>query len=240
MKTLSTAGFTVNEADAAGAVDAEGTVDAAGTVGTVEAVDAAGTAVNGVCGTETGDATAGTWSAVGVAGTGNAVGAACTGNAAGMANPGSAPAAGIWQRSFDLDSLNRLGEDCMIGYLGIRFTSFGPGFMEAEMAVDNRTRQPYGMLHGGASAVLAETLGSVAGNMCCSGDRCCLGLDITVSHLKGAFSGSVVRARAVPLHLGATTQVWRIVLFHPDRPAALIADARLTLAVRRRKQICRP
>ncbi len=142
---------------------------------------------------------------------------------------------GIWKREFTLEHLNEICTDTMVSGLGIVFTSFGDDYMEAVMPVDKRTCQPYGMLHGGASAALAETVGSIAGNMCCPEDKCCLGLDINANHVRGAFGGTV-RARAVPLHLGVSTQVWSIRIYS-DRDE-LICDSRLTLAVHRRKRVC--
>ncbi|MBQ8706781.1 MAG: hotdog fold thioesterase [Succinivibrionaceae bacterium] len=140
----------------------------------------------------------------------------------------------IWKRSFTLEHLNDICGNTLISHLGIVFTGFGDDYMEARMPVDRRTCQPYGMLHGGASAALAETVGSIAGNMCCPEDKCCLGVDVNANHLKGVFSG-MIRAVARPLHLGATTQVWSIRISSCESDD-LICDARLTLAVHRRKK----
>lgn len=140
----------------------------------------------------------------------------------------------IWKRHFTVEDLNSFSRDTMISHLGIVFTKAGDDYLEAEMMVDNRTCQPYGMLHGGASAVLAETLGSVAGNMCCPEDKCCLGLEINASHLHGAFSGEKVTARAIPVHIGISTQVWDITL--TNEKGHELCVSRITLAVRRRKQ----
>ena len=138
----------------------------------------------------------------------------------------------IWKRNFSLDHLNEICRNTMVSSLGIVFSAYGDDYMEATMPVDHRTCQPYGMLHGGASVSLAETLGSIAGNMCCPEDKCCLGLDINANHMRGVFGGTV-RARAVPLHLGVSTQVWSVHIFNDD--GDLVCDSRLTLAVHRRK-----
>ncbi len=140
----------------------------------------------------------------------------------------------IWKRSFTLEHLNEICHNTMIDHLGIVFSSYGDDYMRATMMVDHRTCQPYGMLHGGASVALAETLGSIAGNMCCQEDKCCLGLDINANHLRGAFDG-LVTAEARPLHLGVSTQVWSIKIFNESGDQ--ITDARLTLAVHRRKHL---
>ncbi len=139
----------------------------------------------------------------------------------------------IWKRSFTLDELNAFCTHTMIEHLGIVFTSFGDDYLEAQMNVDERTCQPYGMLHGGASAALSETLGSIAGNMCCPEDKCCLGLEINANHLRGVFAGSKVTARAEPVHIGISTQVWNVSI--RDDKEELVCISRLTLAVRRRK-----
>ncbi|MCW0454427.1 hotdog fold thioesterase [Xanthomonas sacchari] len=128
----------------------------------------------------------------------------------------------------DLAILNADCRDTLIAHLGIVFTEAGPDWLRATMPVDARTRQPYGLLHGGASVVLAETLGSTAGNLCVEPGRICVGLEINANHLRAARSG-VVTGTARPLHVGRTTQVWEIHI--EDAAGKPVCVSRLTLAV---------
>lgn len=112
--------------------------------------------------------------------------------------------------------------------LGIVFTELGPDFLRATMPVDARTRQPYGLLHGGASVLLAETLGSTGGNLCVPEGKVCVGLEINANHLRGVRDG-IVTGTARALHIGGRTQVWEIRI--EDQIGALACISRLTLAV---------
>ena len=116
-----------------------------------------------------------------------------------------------------------------IEHLGIVFTAAGEDWLQATMPVDERTRQPYGLLHGGASVVLAETLGSTAGNLCVdTASQICVGLEINANHLRATRTGSVTgTARA--LHVGRTTQVWEIRI--DNEAGKPVCISRLTLAV---------
>lgn len=136
----------------------------------------------------------------------------------------------IWKRNTDLERLNQGSANTLIEHLGIRYTEVGADFLRATMPVEPRTHQPMGLLHGGASLVLAETLGSLAGNLCVSEHYCCVGLDINANHVRAKRDG-VVTATARPLHLGATTQVWQIEIV--DERRRLICTSRLTLSVLR-------
>lgn len=127
-----------------------------------------------------------------------------------------------------LDALNALSRDTAIEHLGIVFTELGPDFVRGTMPVDAGTRQPYGLLHGGASVLLAETLGSTAGNLCVPDGHRCVGIEINANHLRGARDGIVI-GTARPLHVGARTQVWEIRI--EDERARLVCVSRLTLAV---------
>ncbi|HEY4559553.1 MAG TPA: hotdog fold thioesterase [Lysobacter sp.] len=127
-----------------------------------------------------------------------------------------------------IDRLNALSRDTAIVALGIEFTEIGPDFLRATMPVDARTKQPYGLLHGGASVLLAETLGSTAGNMCVPEDRICVGIEINANHVRGAREG-VVTGTARALHIGASTHVWEIRI--EDARGRLVCISRLTLAV---------
>jgi 1,4-dihydroxy-2-naphthoyl-CoA hydrolase len=116
----------------------------------------------------------------------------------------------------------------MVTHLGIEFTEVGPDYLCAKMPVDARTIQPFGLLHGGASVVLAETLGSMAGWMCLPEGQHCVGLEINANHLRGVTSGHV-HGKASPLHLGRSTQVWEIKITNDE--GKLVCVSRLTLAV---------
>lgn len=113
--------------------------------------------------------------------------------------------------------------------LGIEFTELGDDYIKARMPVDERTRQPYGYLHGGASCVLAETVGSLASALVIDHSKqMCLGLEINANHIRSASQG-FVEAVAMPLHLGGTTHVWDIRIY--DDLNKLICVSRLTVAI---------
>mgnify|MGYP006361692047 CR=1 FL=1 len=139
----------------------------------------------------------------------------------------------IWQRDFTLASLNAGSVNTLVAHLGIEYTVIGDDYLQATMPVDSRTHQPMGLLHGGASVVLAETLGSVAGNMCVPRTHCCVGLDINANHLRAKRNG-IVTGIARPIHLGATTQVWQIDM-HNDA-GELSCVSRITMAILAPKQ----
>ena len=135
----------------------------------------------------------------------------------------------IWKQEPTLEQLNRRGEDTMVEHLDIRFTDLGPDYLSASMPVDHRTNQPIGLLHGGASVVLAETIGSVAGALCVDLRRqYCVGLEVNANHLRAVRSGRVV-GTARPVHLGRKTQVWQIDIL--DEHRRQVTASRLTLAV---------
>jgi uncharacterized protein (TIGR00369 family) len=138
------------------------------------------------------------------------------------------PTPAVFRRTTTLEELNALSLDTAMAPLGIVFTEIGPDFLRATMPVDARTRQPYGLLHGGASVLLAETIGSTAGNLCCGPGELCVGIEINANHLNGV-RNSQVTGTARPLHVGARTQVWEIRI--EDAAARLICVSRLTLAV---------
>ena len=126
------------------------------------------------------------------------------------------------------DELNALSPGTAMIPMGIVFTEVGPDFVRATMPVDERTRQPFGLLHGGASVLLAETLGSVAGNLCVAPGEACVGIEINANHLSGVREGHVT-GTARPLHVGRRTQVWEIRI--EDDAGRLACVSRLTLAV---------
>ncbi|SNY74715.1 1,4-dihydroxy-2-naphthoyl-CoA hydrolase [Enterobacter sp. CC120223-11] len=134
----------------------------------------------------------------------------------------------IWKRSATLEKLNAMGEGNMVGLLDIRFERLTDDTIEATMPVDSRTHQPFGLLHGGASVVLAETLGSVAGYLCTQGDEKVVGVEVNANHLRSVRSGRV-RGVCKALHAGRRQQVWQIDIF--DEQNKLCCTSRLTTAV---------
>lgn len=135
----------------------------------------------------------------------------------------------IWHQPMTLDALNAWGRVNMIDYLDITFTEIGEDYLKATMPVDHRTKQPLGLLHGGASVVLAETLGSTAATLCVDVEKqYCVGIEINANHLRSVREGMVV-GTARPVHVGRKTQVWQIHI-HDDRDR-LVAVSRLTLAI---------
>lgn len=140
----------------------------------------------------------------------------------------ASPARAPLLRPTALADLNALSRGTAMEPLAIEFTALGADFLTATMPVDGRTKQPYGLLHGGASVLLAETLGSTAGNLCCREGYVCVGVEINANHLRGVRAGSVT-GTARPLHVGGRTQVWEIRI--EDDRGRLACVSRLTLAV---------
>jgi uncharacterized protein (TIGR00369 family) len=134
----------------------------------------------------------------------------------------------IWRRLQTLETLNTLAAGTMARPLGIVFTEIGEDFIRGTMPVDDRTRQPLGLLHGGASVALAETLGSTGANLCVDDSRLCLGQEINANHVRSARTGTVT-GTARPLHIGGRSQVWGIDIV--DEAGALVCISRLTMAV---------
>ena len=138
----------------------------------------------------------------------------------------------IWQTPLDLAEANRRNQQTMAEQLGIEFTEIGDDFLVARMPVDQRTKQPIGIMHGGASCVLAETVGSTAANYCVDiKTHYCVGLDINTNHIKAMREGVVI-GTARPLHLGRSTQVWSIEI--KNTAGQLVSITRLTMAVLQR------
>lgn len=139
----------------------------------------------------------------------------------------------IWKNDVDLDLIHERNKHTMADYLDIRYTELGDDYLVATMPVNERTRQPIGILHGGASCVLAETVGSNAANMAVDlKTHYCVGLSINSNHIKAAREGVVI-AKAEPLHLGRSTQVWEIRITNENKQ--LMSTHRLTMAVLPRK-----
>jgi 1,4-dihydroxy-2-naphthoyl-CoA hydrolase len=138
----------------------------------------------------------------------------------------------IWRSTATPEQLNDRGESTLPGYLGIRITEIGEDFLRATMPVNAHTHQPFGVLHGGASVALAETVGSLAAMLCIDPGRMALGQDINANHLRSVSSG-LVTATARPFHLGRTSHVWHIEI--RDEQERLVCVSRLTMAVVERR-----
>jgi len=134
----------------------------------------------------------------------------------------------IWQQAISVEAVTAFSLNTAVSHLGIEFLEIGDDFITARVPVDARTRQPFGLLHGGVSVVLAETLGSVAANYACPPGHQAVGLDINANHLRAARNGWVT-GTARPVHLGRTTQVWRIDMV--NEAGELTCVSRITMAV---------
>ena len=139
----------------------------------------------------------------------------------------------IWKEKIDIEETIQRSKGTMVEYLGIEFIEIGDDYLKAKMPVDHRTHQPLGIMHGGASCVLAETVGSVAANYCVNQEKnYCVGLSIDTNHIRSVCSGHVI-GTGRPYHLGKSTQVWGIEI--RDEKDHLISINRLTVAVLNRK-----
>ena len=135
----------------------------------------------------------------------------------------------IWHAAVTLEDLNRRTPGSLLGHLGIRYTDIGETYLTGTMPVDARTTQPAGILHGGASVVLAETLGSTAAALAIDTDLFyCVGQNNSANHIRAVRDG-VVTGRAEPIHLGRRSQVWEIRIV--EERGRLVCVARLTMAV---------
>ena len=140
----------------------------------------------------------------------------------------------LWFQPYTLENVQERGVNTMVEHLGIQITELGDDFLCGTMPVDHRTVQPMGILHGGASAALAETLGSLAANLVVDPTKFyCVGLDINANHTRAAKTG-FVKGLAKPLHLGSSTQVWSIEI--KDAEGKLVCISRLTMAVLRKRE----
>ena len=135
----------------------------------------------------------------------------------------------IWKQTVDASTFARTKPDTLGGHIGIRITEIGEDFLRGTLPVNERTRQPFGRLHGGASVALAEELGSFAANLCLDPTReAAVGLEINANHLRAARDG-LVTGTARPIHLGRTSHVWEIRI--EDAAGRLVCISRLTVAV---------
>ena len=135
---------------------------------------------------------------------------------------------GAFRRTTSLEALNAMSHGTAMEPLGIVFTEIGPDFLRATMSVDARTHQPYGLLHGGASVLLAETLGSTAGMLSVDEGQGVVGIEINANHLRGVREG-LVTGTVRALHTGRSTQVWEIRI--EDPAGKLVCISRMTVAV---------
>jgi 1,4-dihydroxy-2-naphthoyl-CoA hydrolase len=141
----------------------------------------------------------------------------------------------IWfNKDLSLNDIKPLGKETMGDYIGIEWLEVGDNFIKAKMPVDHRTKQPYGLLHGGASCVLSETIGSVASAMVIDHSKfVCVGLEINANHVRSTRSG-FVSGIALPLHIGSNTHVWDVRIY--DELEKLVCISRLTVAIIPRKE----
>lgn len=135
----------------------------------------------------------------------------------------------IWYKEYTLEQINAGNSGTMVGHCGIEMTQITENTLVGTMPVDERTKQPFGILHGGANCVLAETLGSIAGNLTCNPDEAhAVGLSITTNHIKACRNG-LIKGVATAVHLGRTTQVWDIKTF--DEAGKLTSTTSFTVAI---------
>lgn len=134
----------------------------------------------------------------------------------------------VWHKTPDPAAMQTFSADTIVDHLGIEFLEVGDDYLTARMPVDRRTHQPFRLLHGGASVVLAETLGSIAAQHCCEEGKMALGLGIDANHLRSVPDGWVY-GRVTPIHVGRTTQVWNILI--ENEAGKPVCTSRLTVMV---------
>ena len=128
-----------------------------------------------------------------------------------------------------MEELNRFSQNTMLEHIGIEITELGEDYIKARMPVDHRTRQPLGLLHGGASVALAESLGSTAAHLSIDHTKkTCVGLEINANHIRAIREG-YVEGIARPLHIGGKTQVWEVKIYDPQE--RIVCVSRITMAV---------
>lgn len=128
------------------------------------------------------------------------------------------------------DQLDQFSPGTLVAHLGIKFIEIGENFISATMPVDERTVQPFGILHGGASVVLAETLGSIASAILIDQKKyAAVGLEINANHIRAVKSGEMVTGTARPVHIGRKTHIWQIEIMNKDDK--LVCTSRLTIAI---------
>lgn len=141
----------------------------------------------------------------------------------------------MFNKSVRVAHLQEMSKNTMVAHLGIEFLELGENYITAKMPVDHRTHQPMGLLHGGASVALAETLGSVASSLLIDlKNYACVGLEINANHIKSAHSGFVI-GKVTPIHIGKKTHVWDIRITNLNN--TLICICRLTVAIIEKKNV---
>lgn len=135
----------------------------------------------------------------------------------------------MWKQSATVDELNTMQQNSLASHLGIEFQDIGSDYLVAVMPVDERTKQPFGLLHGGASVVLSETMGSVAGFLAAEPGSMVVGLEVNANHLRSATGGAVTGV-VRPIHVGRSTQVWETQI--SDQHGKKVCVSRLTVMVK--------
>ena len=136
----------------------------------------------------------------------------------------------IWKRDTDLININKKMNNTLASHLDITITNIDDNCLEGEMIVSDHLKQPYGILHGGASVALAETLGSLASNLCIEEGFNTVGLDINANHIRAVREG-LLKGNATPVHIGKSTHVWEIKMYNSGK---LTCISRLTMAILKR------
>lgn len=133
----------------------------------------------------------------------------------------------LWKKQATLEQVTEYSKNTLIEHLGIEYLEIGEDFLKARMPVDNRTKQPAGLLHGGASVALAETLGSVAAGLCVTETKAVVGIEINANHIRSAMDGWVIGITK-PIHVGNSTQIWETKIYNEHDK--LVCVSRLTVA----------
>ena len=133
----------------------------------------------------------------------------------------------IWKRNTDINKINKNMENTMTSHLGIIITEISKDTLEGTMPVTSNIMQPYGIVHGGASVTLAETLGSLASNLCIDQKSNTVGLEINANHIR-AIKGGIIKGVTKPIHIGRSTHVWEVMLFNDEKVTCI---SRLTMAI---------
>jgi len=135
----------------------------------------------------------------------------------------------VWQRTVTATELNAMHANTMQSFCGIEFLEIGDDYIKARMPVNERTKQPHGLLHGGANVMLAESLGSIASVLCIDLEKfTCVGLEINANHIKAVRDGFVYGITK-PLHIGRSTQIWEIKIYNEDDKLTCVS--RITNAI---------
>jgi 1,4-dihydroxy-2-naphthoyl-CoA hydrolase len=138
----------------------------------------------------------------------------------------------IWFKPYTIEQIQQRGKGTMLEYIDIHITELGENYLKGTMPVDHRTMQPMGILHGGASVVMAESLGSLAASLVVNPEKnYCVGIDINANHIRAVKAPAIVTGIAKPIHIGSTTQVWSIEISNEE--GKLVCVSRLTMAVLR-------